>query len=187
MAESALRKAVYDDLYSLPDGMIGEIIDGELIATPRPSRGHVHTTSTLGHELGPPYQRGRGGPGGWLIYDDPEIHFGENVLVPDLAGWRKERLAMPAKDNRFTISPDWVCEVLSPSTVRVDKVRKMPIYAAHGVPYLWLIDPAAKTLDVFELGSDSGWVIIASFFEDDRVRAKPFTEIEIELDALWTE
>jgi len=187
MALAAKKQASYDDLFSLPDNMVGEIIDGELIATPRPSRRHGVAASVLGYELGPPYQLGRGGgPGGWIIIDEPEISLGAHILVPDLAGWRRERFLSSEETNWISISPDWVCEILSPTTVGLDKVRKMPIYAQHGIAHLWLVDPAAKTLDVFRLETNR-WVLLATFIENDRVRAEPFQEIEIELGNLWLE
>jgi len=121
-----------------------------------------------------------------VILDETEIMLGENLLVPDLAGWRRERFPGLPKDNWLSVSPDWVCEILSPSTLRVDKIRKMPIYARHEVAYLWLIDPIPKTLDVFKLESGK-WVLLYAFVEDDKVRAEPFQEIEIELGNLWIE
>ena len=187
MAVALKKQAVYDDLFSLPDNMVGEIIDGELIATPRPSRRHGVAASVLGSEILPPYQLGRGGgPGGWIIIDEPEISLGTHILVPDLAGWRRERFLVSEETNWISVSPDWVCEILSPKTVGLDKVRKMPIYAQHGIAHLWLVDPAAKTLDVFRLESNR-WVLLATFIENDKVRAEPFQEIEIELENLWLE
>ena len=187
MAVALKKQAVYDDLFSLPDNMVGEIIDGELIATPRPSRRHGVAASVLGGEILPPYQLGRGGgPGGWIIIDEPEISLGAHILVPDLAGWRRERFLASEETNWISVSPDWVCEILSPKTVGLDKVRKMPIYAQHGIAHLWLVDPAAKTLDVFRLESNR-WVLLATFIENDKVRAEPFDEIEIELGNLWLE
>lgn len=187
MAEALKKKASYEDLFDLPDNMVGEIIGGDLIATPRPSRKHAVAASVLGGEILPAYQLGRGGgPGGWIIIDEPEISFGENILVPDLAGWRKERFPTSEETNWISVSPDWVCEVVSPKTVSVDKVRKMPLYAKYGVPHLWLIDPAVKTLDVFRLESGR-WVLLATFVENDKVRAEPFPEAEIELGNLWLE
>ena len=187
MPEPAKKKASYDDLYNIPTNMLGEIIDGELIATPRPSRKHVYAASILGAEVLPPYQLGRGGgPGGWIILDEPELSLGEHILVPDLAGWRKERLQALPEENWIAVAPDWVCEILSPGTIRLDKTRKMPIYAAHGVEYLWLIDPSVKSLDVFKLGSGN-WILMGTYAEDDKVRAEPFQEVEIHLGNLWWE
>ncbi len=186
MVETAQKKAVYDDLYHIPENMIGEIIDGDLIATPRPAARHTYASSVLGHEVGPPYQLGRGGPGGWIILDETEILLGENILVPDFAGWRRERFPGLPQENWIAIVPDWICEVLSPGTARLDRVRKMPIYARYEVPHLWLIDPLARTLEVFRLESGR-WAMLGAFAEDDRVRAEPFQEIEIELGNLWIE
>jgi Uma2 family endonuclease len=184
MSEPVWNKASYEELYDLPENMIGEIIDGEIIATPRPSRRHINAAASLGGELIPTYRFGRGGPGGWIIYHEPEVHFGNDVLVPDLAGWRKERLSTPPAEHRFSIAPDWVCEILSPATVRIDRIKKMGIYALHAVPHLWLIDPAVQTLDVFRLESGK-WLLIHTFAEKDKVRAEPFQEIEIGLGDLW--
>jgi Uma2 family endonuclease len=184
MAEPAKNKATYEDLYSIPENMTGEIIAGELIATPRPSRRHVYAASALGIEVGPSYQFGRGGPGGWIILDEPEIQFGEDILVPDLGGWRRERFPASEEHNWISVAPDWVCEVLSPGTIRVDKVKKMTIYGRHGVGYVWLLDPMNRTLDV--LGLESGkWVVLGVYAEDDKVRAAPFQEVEIEMEHLW--
>jgi Uma2 family endonuclease len=133
----------------------------------------------------PPYQFGQGsGLGGWVIIIEPEIGLGENIVVPDIAGWKEERYPEEEPHNWISVVPDWICEVLSPSTVRMDKVRKMPIYALHGVPYFWLIDPAAKTLDVFMLASGQ-WTLLGTSVEDDKVRAEPFGGIEINLSDLW--
>ena len=182
----AKRKATYEDLYSIPENMVGEIIDGELIATPRPAVRHAHTASVMGSEIVVPYHLGRGGPGGWIILYEVEIMLGEDLLVPDLSGWRRERFPGLPKDNWISVSPDWVCEILSPSTARIDKVKKMPIYARHDVPFLWLIDPLSKTLDVFKLQSGN-WLLLAAFADDGKVSAEPFQEVEIELQNLWLE
>jgi len=185
MPELARKKASYEDLYSIPENMTGEIIDGELFVTPRPSRRHVGAASSLGYKIGPSYQFGeRGGPGGWIILVEPEIGLDEDILVPDLAGWRKERYPGDEPHNWISVTPDWICEVLSPGTAHKDKVKKMPTYARHGVPYFWLIDPIVKTLDVFNLESGR-WVLLSSYAEDDKVRAEPFAEIEFALSDLW--
>lgn len=184
MSEPARKRTCYEDLLGLPENMTGEIIDGELSVTPRPSFEHTYAGSILGGELVPAYRLGRGGPGGWIILDEPEIRLSEHILVPDLAGWRQERLLGLAKTEWRSVAPDWVCEILSPSTARIDKVRKMPIHAQFGVQHLWLVDPATRILDVFQLQSGK-WSLLASFAEDDRVRAEPFQDLEIELGNLW--
>jgi len=187
MSEAAKKQATYEDLYDIPENMTGEIIDGELVATPRPARRHVHAASVLGSAVGPSYQFGRGGPGGWIIYDEPEIHFDEkNIIVPDLAGWRKERLTTLPGEHRFVVPPDWVCEILSPRTASKDRIKKMRTFARHEVPYAWLIDPVLMTLEVFKLETGR-WFLADAFAGNEKVRAEPFQEIELELGLLWLE
>ena len=185
MSEGAKKGAVYEDLYDVPENMIGEIIDGELVVTPRPSPRHSHTASVLGGELIPPYRFGRGGPGGWIILGEVEILFGRDLLVPDLSGWRRERFPGWPSENWFSVAPDWVCEVLSPGTAARDKVAKLNIYASHGVQHYWLVDPHHRTLDVLQLGPDHRWVVWGSFAGDAKVRAEPFPETELNLQDLW--
>lgn len=187
MAKPARKKPVYDDLYTIPDNMIGEIIDGELIVTPRPSRKHAYAATTLIGEVEPPYHRGRGGPGGWIFLAGPEIGLGEHVpMVPDLAGWKAERFPDEEPHNWISAAPDWICEILSPRTMRLDKTKKMPIYAEHGIAYLWLIEPEAKTLVVYRLNNGE-WVVAGMFAENTLIRAEPFAQIEINLNDLWRE
>jgi Uma2 family endonuclease len=186
MTETAFKKITYEDLYTIPENMIGEIIDGGLYAMPRPSFRHSNVVSGITDEIKSPFQKGRGGPGGWIILYEPEICLGENILVPDLAGWKKERLSKPPEENYTTIVPDWICEVLSPGTVRIDRIRKMPIYAEFGVRHIWLIDPIAKTFEVYRLEAGR-WMLLSTHGENDRVRAEPFQEIEIALEYLWWE
>jgi Uma2 family endonuclease len=185
MPVSARKKATYEDLCRLPDSVIGEIVDGELIATPRPSKRHVYAASALSNEIGPPYQFGRGGgPGGWWILFEPEVRLGEHIVVPDLAGWKRERMPSLGEGNQFDLAPDWACEILSPSTVRLDKKQKLPVYAEFGTRYLWLLDPLARTMETFRLTSGK-WLLTGFHSGDDKVRAEPFQEVEIELAILW--
>jgi Uma2 family endonuclease len=185
MSEPAKRKAIYEDLYDIPENMTGEIINGELIVTPRPSRKHTLATSLLVSELIPPYFHGRGGgPGGWVIIVEPEIRLGEHMMVPDLAGWRQERYPVDEPHNWISVPPDWVCEMLSPGTRRLDRMKKMPVYAKYEVPYLWLADPEEMTLEVFRL-KEGEWIVAGLHEEGIKVRAIPFLEIEIDLSDLW--
>ncbi|MDR3554585.1 MAG: Uma2 family endonuclease [Syntrophobacteraceae bacterium] len=188
MSELAKKMAAYDDLYDIPDNMVGEIIDGELIASPRPAPGHQHATTALSNIIGPFYDRlGRGGgPGGWVFLYEVEIKLGENILVPDLAGWKAERFPAEVEHNWIPVAPDWICEFLSPSTLRTDKIKKMPVYARFEVAHAWLINPRDKTLDTYRLESGR-WSLLASFVENDQVSAEPFPEIEISLADLWLE
>ncbi|HYO70750.1 MAG TPA: Uma2 family endonuclease, partial [Archangium sp.] len=145
------KPATYADLEALPANMVGELIAGELYASPRPATPHVVAASRLGGELIGPFDRGRGGPGGWLLLDEPELHFGEDVLVPDLCGWRRERMPRPPRTAAITLAPDWVCEVLSPSTRALDRAVKLPVFAREGVRNVWLVDAEARTLEVLRL------------------------------------
>ena len=178
------REATYEDLLALPDDVLGQLVEGELHATPRPAIEHQRTSSTLGFDLGVPFDRGRGGPGGWWIVDEPELHLGRNVLVPDLAGWRRERLPALPREAFFTLAPDWVCEVLSPSTARIDRLKKLAIYARAGVEHAWLVDPALETLEVFRRQGEA-WLLVLTAGGDEVVRAEPFDAIELTLTGLW--
>lgn len=186
MASPVRKRATYDDLLEVPDHLVAEIVDGDLHTSPRPAAPHTLATSVLGSELGPPFHRGRGGPGGWWILDEPELHLGADILVPDLAGWLRERMPAIPDAAYFTLAPDWACEVLSPSTERLDRVRKLPVYAREGVRHVWLVNPAARTLEILRLEAGR-WVVAAVHGGDDPVRAEPFGEIELDLGALWGE
>jgi len=178
------RPATYADLEALAPNLVGEIIHGVLHAHPRPAPRHAASQNLLGYELTGPFQRGRGGPGGWIFLSEPELHLGEHVLVPDIAGWRAERLTPFPEAAAIQTPPDWVCEILSPSTARLDRVEKLPIYAEHGVGHAWYVDPLAQTLEVFAL-NEGRWVIVATFSQADPVTAPPFEAHTFALDALW--
>lgn len=186
-----LRRATYADLAAVPDHKVAEIIDGVLHVFPRPALSHSRTSSRLGAKLGGPFDLGDGGPGGWHILDEPELHFGppdaEDVLVPDLAGWRVERLPRLPKTASISLAPDWICEVLSKSTEAIDRAEKMPIYAREGVRHAWLIHPIRRTLEVFALDPSSRWTLLAVHQGDKRVRAEPFEALELDLAVLWPE
>jgi Uma2 family endonuclease len=173
------------DLDALPEDVIGQIVDGELIVHPRPDPPHVVTASELGAMLIVPFRRSIGGPGGWIILDEPKIRFGRHLLVPDLGGWTKERFVTPRK-GPFTVIPDWACEVLSPSTRSFDRATKLPIYAQQEVGHVWIIDPVARTLEVLRL-QQTGWFIVGIHKDEDKVRAEPFEAVEIDLSQIWGE
>jgi Uma2 family endonuclease len=178
------RPATYDDLMAVPDIMVAEIVDGELHASPRPAPRHARAGASLGGELVPPFDRGRGGPGGWCILYEPELHLGRDVLVPDWAGWRRSRMPSLPNTAYFPLAPDWVCEIVSPSTASLDRVKKLAIYAREQVGYSWIIDPDPRTLEVLRL--DAGrWTILGTHTDNEVVRAEPFAELELELAALW--
>jgi Uma2 family endonuclease len=177
-------RATYADIEALPRHMVGELVGGVLHAHPRPALPHALAASALGEELGPPFKRGRGGPGGWMILFEPELHFGEDVLVPDVAGWRRERLPEVPEAPFLTLAPDWHAEVMSPSTSALDRADKLPVYAAEGVGHVWLVDPLARTLEILRLDRGS-YRLVGVHKEDARVRAEPFDAIELELAVLW--
>lgn len=184
MAETASRKATYDDLVAVPEPLVAEIVAGRLYTNPRPASPHGHAASTLGMDIGSAFQRGRGGPGGWWIQLEPELHFDQDVLVPDLAGWRRERMPEVPLVAAFELAPDWVCEVLSPTTQRLDRAAKMPVYARVGVGHVWLLDPLQRTLEVYRR-EGAHWLLVATHGGEVPVRAEPFEAIELELEALW--
>jgi Uma2 family endonuclease len=189
-----IGRATVAELEAVPPNLVAELIGGTLYTMTRPAPKHGVAASRLGGELQGPFDRGRGGPGGWWILDEPELRFaypaapGEvEVVVPDLAGWLRERMPKLPRTKYFTLAPDWICEVLSPSTAAHDRGVKMPLYAREGVRLAWLIDPIARTLEIFNLGADGRWVVAEVHGGDAVVRAAPFDAIELELAALWAE
>ncbi|MSO62911.1 MAG: Uma2 family endonuclease [Acidobacteria bacterium] len=182
---SALKKpATYADLERVPGHLVAEILNGELHTTPRPRARHAMAASEIGSDLGPPFGRGRGGPGGWWLLVEPELHLQSDVLVPDLAGWRRDRMPSVPDEAALTLRPDWVCEVLSPSTESRDRAIKLPIYAREGVPFAWLVNPASETLEVMRL-EGGRWVLLGTFAGDAVVHAEPFDAIAIEIFHWW--
>ena len=185
MTAKPLKKgATYDDLRRVPDHYVAEMFDGDLYASPRPAVPHARAATVLGTKLGDPFDSGRHGPGGWLILVEPELHFGNDVLVPDLAGWRRERLPTLPAAAYLTLAPDWICEVLSPSTEAIDRNQKLRIYAREGVAHAWLVDPLRQTLEVLALESGN-FAPVAKHQGKASIRARPFDAIELELQALW--
>jgi Uma2 family endonuclease len=185
MADAARREATYDDVLALPPHVTGQVLFGVLHTHPRPAPKHARASTTLGEELGPPFNRGRGGPGGWVILDEPELHLDRHIVVPDIAGWRRERMPeMPVDKPYFDLAPDWVCEVHSPSTAALDRGDKRKVYGTFGVRHLWYVDPDACTLEVLELDGAS-YRIVETYSGQALIRAVPFDAIELDLGALW--
>ncbi|MBI4951320.1 MAG: Uma2 family endonuclease [Myxococcales bacterium] len=181
------RQALYEAYRAVPPHEHAEIIGGTLYVMARPAPRHAHAASALGGELSGPFQRRRGGPGGWWILDEPEVQLVPlEPVVPDLAGWRVERMPSLPETAYFALVPDWVCEVLSKSTEAVDRNEKLPLYRAHGVRHVWLVDPIAQTLEVYTLGEAERWREVRVFRADAPVRAAPFDAIELDLAALWS-
>lgn len=184
MAQGARKPATYADIEALPPNMVGQIVDGALYAEPRPGIPHARAMSSLGGSLDGPFDKGRGGPGGWILLDEPELHLGLDVLVPDLAGWHRERMPELPATPYLTVAPDWVCEGISPSTARVDRGPKLRLYARQRVLHVWFVDPLPKTLEVLRLDGDT-YRILDTFGGDDVVRAEPFEAIALSLADLW--
>ena len=184
--QSARKTPLYDHLRALPDTLTGEILNGQLHTQPRPSGPHAIAGSSLGGELVGTFQKGRGGPGGWWIIDEPEVHFVRDieVVVPDLAGWKRDRLPVIPQGHRFEVVPDWVCEIQSPATASKDREVKMPIYAHYGVAFAWLLDPKAHTLEAFRL-QDGSWTEVGNFAGGGQVSVAPFDAISFDLAELW--
>ena len=186
MAQPKTRPATYADILALPPHIVGEILFGVLHTHPRPAPRHGRASSMLGVELGNPFDRRHDGPGGWVFIDEPELHLGEHVIVPDIAAWRRERLPALPETAWFETPPDWVCEVLSPSTQSVDRTDKLAVYASFGVGHAWYVDPIARTLEVLVRQKDGKWLIAATFKDADPVSAPPFEVHTFPLDVLWS-
>jgi Uma2 family endonuclease len=162
---------------------VAELFDGDLYATPRPALPHANAASAVLAEIRKRFHNT--GPGGWVILYEPELHFGGDVLVPDLAGGRRARLPAVPRDAYLTLAPDWVCEVLSKSTEALDRGKKLRVYARESVAHAWLVDPIARTLEVISLEAGR-WIHVGRYDGDAKVRAAPFGAIELELGALWS-
>lgn len=181
------KPATYEDIEELPIGWVGELVEDELYAHPRPAVAHLHVASRLGAHLISHFEEGLANPGGWWLLNEPELHLGRDVLVPDIAGWRRERVpsGLDLTQPFITLAPDWICEVLSPSTSSVDRVRKMPVYQRECVSSAWIIDPRKPTLEVYHLGP-GGWRLAAWHAGDSVVRAEPYEAVPLDLARLWS-
>lgn len=187
---AAPKFATYQDLLEAPAHSVAELVHGILHSVPRPSPKHANTAIGVTDSLRGPFGRGRGGPGGWIILIEPELHLDADVLVPDIAGWRRERLPQLPDTAFVEMAPDWICEVLSPSTARFDRTVKLPRYAEAGVSFAWLIDPATQTLEVYERNphhAGARWLLLGAFGGDDQIRPVPFDAVPFELADLWAQ
>jgi Uma2 family endonuclease len=178
------RRATYEDVLNAPEHKVAEIIDGVLYLSPRPALLHAGATMALAHDLYGPFDRSRRGPDGWWIFPEPELHFGEDVLVPDIAGWRRTRVPQRPTGVGMKLAPDWLCETLSPSTAKLDRTKKLAVYAREGIQHVWLVDPKRRTLEVFAL-RESSLVPQATYRGHEKVRLEPFDAIELDLALLW--
>lgn len=188
MANPAHRRPTYADIEALPEGVNGEILGGELVVSPRPAPRHAYTASKLGGLLIGPFADGIGGPGGWWILDEPELSLDVDPdfdpVIPDLAGWTRATMPELPTTAQFPLVPDWVCEVLSPSTATHDRSLKLPYYARAGVGHAWLVDPIARTVEVFAL-QGGRWVLLHVASKDQVVALEPFEAVKLKLGRLW--
>lgn len=182
------RRATYQDVIDAPEHVVAEIIDGELYTSPRPASPHANAATVIGADLNGAFHHPANGhpgrPGGWWILFEPELHFGEDVLVPDVAGWRRERMPQLRSVAAFTMPPDWVCEVVSPSTAVLDRKQKMRVYLREGIKHLWIVDPITHTLEIYRLEGDH-WIVATTYGGSEKVRAEPFDAIELDLTRWW--
>jgi len=178
-------ESAYEALERLPENVVGEIIAGELYVSPRPRMRHGRAAGRLFKRLGPfDEEPGQAGPGGWVLLPEPELHLGGEVLVPDIAGWRRERLPEIPDVVGCTVAPDWLCEVLSPSTEALDRNRKMAVYARERIGHVWLVDPRSRTLEVYRL-EEGAWRKLGVHTGEVTVHAEPFEVLPVELGSLW--
>ncbi len=185
MADPARNRPTLDDLEALPAGIKGEIIEGVLYTMTRPRFRHQRASASLLRGLGPPFDDGRDGPGGWWILPEPGIELpGSPEFSPDLAGWRRERLAVPAWDAAIKVVPDWIGEILSPTTRRHDLVVKKPFYARIGVPFLWLVDLEARAIVALRL-EGGRWLEVGTFADETDARIEPFEQVAFDLTSWW--
>lgn len=186
MPQPKPKPATYADIEALPAHVVGELAFGVLHTHPRPTPRHARASTRMASELDGPFDRGRGGPGGWILLAEPELHLGPHVIVPDVAGWKRERLPRLPEAAYIELAPDWICEVLSPSTQRFDRTDKLAVYAAFSVSHCWYVDPVARTLEVLARQGDK-WLIVATFKDTDAVTAPPFEAHTFDLGLLWSD
>lgn len=186
-AQPARKLATYADLAALPDHVVGEILNGQLYLQSRPRPIHAKAETSIGGDLDGTFGRRTDDPqrpGGWLILVEPELVLGQQVIVPDLAGWTRERMPNLPTTPQFHLAPDWVCEIVSPATARKDRVIKLPMYAAEGVRWAWLVDPDTRTVEAF--ANEAGrWMLLGNWVGDDAARIPPFEAAEFAMLNWW--
>jgi Uma2 family endonuclease len=184
MSEAASRRATYQDVLDAPGHQVAELFDGQLHLQPRPSARHARSATTIAGQLEGPFNRGQAGPGGWIILHEPELHLAAEIVVPDVAGWRRSTLPELPDSAFFSVRPDWVAEVLSPATQRTDRTLKVPLYRTQGVSHVWLVDPLAQTVEVYRLHAE-GYILVGTHGGEGLLSIEPFEAIEFDVGALW--
>jgi Uma2 family endonuclease len=188
MAEAAERKATWADVLAHSEDERVEVLSGELVTIPAPLPRHSKTQGSLRRFVGGPFDDddGHGGPGGWWILIEIDVRLETHEIVrPDLAGWRRERLPEPGDIRPIDVVPDWICEVISPTTASRDRVTKRALYARFGVPYYWMVDPGARTLETLRLGDDGRWIELGAWDDEATARIEPFEAIELAVGRLF--
>ena len=181
--------ATLADFLSIPESeRFHELIDGEIMQKTSPSGEHGSTQADVTGWLHGPFGRKppSGGPGGWWLANEVEIELGDDVCRPDVVGWRRELVPERPRGTPVGVPPHWVCEVLSPSNMRNDLVRKKHIYHRHHVDHYWILDPAEGTLAVYRWHTD-GYLEVLIAERGVTVRAEPFDAIEIPISGLFGE
>ena len=186
MADTARRPATIEDLDRTPaDGRVYEILGGSLEAQPRPRPSHSRAQSRLNGQLSDPFDAGRGGPGGWWLLTEPEVRRSQHdIVVPDVAGWRRERLARLPTNRPIDTPPDWICEVVSPNDRGRDRVRKASLYLRAGIPHYWILDTDARSLEAFAARAGA-WRRSGGRTDGDTPRIPPFESIELDISSLF--
>jgi Uma2 family endonuclease len=185
MTKPSPRVPTLADLDALPAGIVGEIIEGVLYTMTKPRAPHQRTTRTIGGRVGDPFDHGRGGPGGWWILTDPGIELPNTPeIAPDVAGWRRERMPTLPVNESIRVVPEWVCEILSPTTRRHDMLRKQPYYAKVGVPFLWLVDLDARVLTTYLLEGNA-WRVSGTYSDETEARIEPFDAVPLNVADWW--
>jgi Uma2 family endonuclease len=187
VSESAKRLATYEDLLALPEHVRAEIVGGEIVVSPSPTPVHQSVVGEIYAELRGPFQRGRGGPGGWWLILDVDVRFGvHDIYRPDVSGWRRENVPHFPTERPVVNRPDWICEGLSPRTAVIDQRDKRAVYASSGVPFYWVVEPTNRTLTVLRLSTE-GYVVETVVGDRGSARLRPFDDFEIELEAIFPE
>ncbi len=181
--EAAKTLLTYKDLLGLAEDVRAEILGGAMAMSPSALPRHSLAQRVLGSVIGGPFhdEHDAGGPGGWWIFPEVDVQLGVHDIVrPDLAGWRRERLQDPWDARPIRVVPDWICEIISPSNGSHDRVTKRALYARYGVSFYWLVDPHQCVLEALQL-CDGKWLELGAWDASDAAGIQPFDAVTLEL------